>query len=323
MTLDIGIVNAYAVLGAKPLDKVVVVHDSENYDIAERFVKSSGARELKLKTKLLQLDRNRETFYPNLPSEVESDLTAFNPKIAINLLSVSICSVGCRVSLLRAEEKLKCKIGHVPGCSEDIFSRYMAGNFTEIRKTNEKVWRYLNKIKPRRMYVTTELGTELDIWVEGRKWLTDVVSLPGIPVNFPCGEVFIAPIENRVTGKLVCDISVEDIGRIQKPVTITIEDGICTHIEGERADEVREMLFTNTESRIVGEFGIGLNDEISHSEERTLLLEKANGTAHLAFGSNEDFGGMNFSSIHADFVFNQPSILADDTKIMEFGRLCI
>jgi len=321
--LDTGIANAFAVLEAMPLDKIFLVHDSLTSHIAQSFITSSRAKELRLKTKLLQLDQDRPGFSRDLPPNIEGELSAFKPNIAINLLSTEICDVGCRVSLLRLEEKLKCKIGHVPGCSEDIFSRYMAGNFIEVKRNNIKVWKYLSEMKPEKIYVTTDLGTELEIHVAGRKWLTDVVSLPGIPVNFPCGEVFIAPIENRVTGKLVCDISVEDIGRIQKPVTMTIEDGICTHIEGERADEVRKILFTNTESRIVGEFGIGLNGEISPLEERTLLLEKANGTAHLAFGSNEDFGGMNFSSIHADFVFNQPSILADGSKIMEFGRLCI
>jgi hypothetical protein len=321
--LEPGIANAFAVLEAKPLDRVILVHDSQTSHIAESFAKSARAKQLRLKTKLLMLDKDGVNVYQHLPSNIEVELSEFNPGIAINLLSADVCTVSCRVSLLRLEEKLKTKIGHVPDCSEDIFSRYMAGNVAGVVAKNKKVWEHLNELNPTKVYVISELGTELEINVGGRRWLTDVRSLPGVPINFPCGEVFIAPIENRVSGKLVCDISVEDIGRIQKPVTITIEDGICTHIEGERADEVREMLSRDSQSRIVGEFGIGLNDEISLSEDRTLLLEKANGTAHLAFGSNEDFGGMNFSSIHADFVFNQPSILADDSKIMEFGRLCI
>jgi leucyl aminopeptidase (aminopeptidase T) len=321
--LDPGIANAFAVLEAKPLDRIILLYDSLTSHIAEAFMKSAQSKEFGFKIKLLQVDQDRSKSYTDLPPNIEKEVSAFKPSIAINLLSTDICTVGCRVSLLRLEEKLKCKIGHVPGCSDDIFSRYMAGNFQEVIAKNKKVWGHLSKLNPTKINVTTKLGTDLEINVGGRKWFTDVVSLPGVPVNFPCGEVFIAPIENSVSGKLVCDICVEDIGRIQKPVILTIENGMCTQVEGERADEVREILFTNTESRIVGEFGIGLNDEISLSEDRTLLLEKANGTAHLAFGSNEDFGGMNFSSIHADFVFNQPSILADDSKIMEFGRLCI
>ena len=50
--------------------------------------------------------------------------------------------------------------------------------------------------------------------------------------------------------------------------------------------------------------------------------EKVLGTAHVAFGDNRgSYGGDNEASIHVDGVMADASIWADDTLVVERGRL--
>lgn len=323
MDLSTGIANAFSVLKPQDLDRIVVVYDSESSRVAQAFRHAQVTKDLRLNMKLLQLDEGASKLYRDVPPRIVDEVRAFKPAIAINLLSPDICNVTCRVSLLRIEEELRCKIAHVPEGSEEIFSRYMGGDFQGTIDVNRRVCEYLSAASPAQLRATTERGTSLVIDVTGRRWLTDVISLPGAIVNFPCGEVYVAPIERGVNGVLVCDIAVGDLGKIKQPIELRIEGGRCVDIRGESSEKIRDVLSADSESSIVGEFGIGLNQQIPTSSQTTLLLEKAGGTCHLAFGSNEDFGGKNFSSMHTDFVFNKASVFADDRCILENGKLRI
>jgi leucyl aminopeptidase (aminopeptidase T) len=77
---------------------------------------------------------------------------------------------------------------------------------------------------------------------------------------------------------------------------------------------------------VIGELGIGVNPGAAITGNM-LEDEKALGTAHIAFGNNEDFpgGGMNKSKIHRDYLFYRPTIevtYLNETKkiIMKKGR---
>jgi leucyl aminopeptidase (aminopeptidase T) len=78
---------------------------------------------------------------------------------------------------------------------------------------------------------------------------------------------------------------------------------------------------------VIGELGIGVNPGAVITGNM-LEDEKALGTAHLAFGNNEDFpgGGKNKSKIHRDYLFYRPTIeviYLDGTKkiIIQKGKI--
>ena len=69
------------------------------------------------------------------------------------------------------------------------------------------------------------------------------------------------------------------------------------------------MQSVDEDSMVIGELGIGVNPGAVITGNM-LEDEKTLGTAHLAFGNNEDFpgGGKNKSSIHRDYLFYRPTI---------------
>ncbi|MCK4520976.1 MAG: aminopeptidase, partial [Nanoarchaeota archaeon] len=72
----------------------------------------------------------------------------------------------------------------------------------------------------------------------------------------------------------------------------------------------------------VAELGIGTNNKAKITGN-ILEDEKAMGTAHIALGNNKSYEGKIDVPIHVDGVFFKPTIIVDDKKIMENGKLLI
>jgi leucyl aminopeptidase (aminopeptidase T) len=49
--------------------------------------------------------------------------------------------------------------------------------------------------------------------------------------------------------------------------------------------------------------------------------EKVLGTVHVAIGNNVHLEGTNKASIHVDFVLHKPTVKADDSVVMQKGKL--
>ncbi len=160
-------------------------------------------------------------------------------------------------------------------------------------------------------------GTDLQLKVAGRRWLTDALPLqPGEMANYPGGEVFTAPLEDGTDGVLVAvPYTVE--GLVDAPVTLLFEGGRVQSIEGGRAAEMLRALVEEAgeSGRVIAELGIGLNPAVS-PRGHVMLDEKAAHTAHVAIGSNTGpYGGRNQSSIHVDCVFSHPTIEVDGEPV--------
>ena len=99
---------------------------------------------------------------------------------------------------------------------------------------------------------------------------------------------------------------------LKKPLKVFVEEGRITKFEskdGSLVDRITRLSSIDEDARIVGELGIGINPG-ARITGNMLEDEKAIGTAHIAFGNNEDFpgGGHNRSKIHRDYLFYNPSI---------------
>ena len=104
-----------------------------------------------------------------------------------------------------------------------------------------------------------------------------------------------------------------------------VKKGFVVDIQGgEEALELKKMLenFNNKKVYNIAELGIGTNDKAIISGN-VLEDEKVLGTAHIAVGNNTAYGGKCNAPCHLDGVFRNPTIFADDKKIMEKGRLLV
>ncbi len=175
----------------------------------------------------------------------------------------------------------------------------------------------------RKVRVTTPKGTDVRFNVLKQKSIAidGDYSRPRSGGNMPPGEVYIAPRENKVEGKVVIDGSCrmkDGTLIVNRPVTLEIRNGSVYNIKGGREAAIldRTLRWAKSISKFpmnvmkIGELGIGLNPN-ARIVGSTVIDEKSLGTAHVALGSNYWFGGSIYSRVHLDQVFKNPKIFID------------
>ena len=101
----------------------------------------------------------------------------------------------------------------------------------------------------------------------------------------------------------------------------TVRDGKLVDIQGQDADKL-SVLRESEANATLCELGIGANYA---ARLRGILLEdeKAYHTIHVAFGTNDDFGGTNKATCHMDGIIKNPTLYLDDVLVMRDGEYLI
>ena len=179
-----------------------------------------------------------------------------------------------------------------------------------------------------RVHVTTALGTDFTVSIEGRPALevTPIKKRGQMMGPVPLwAEVAFAAVEHYTRGVAVVDgvmLGIGLPGQVQEPIRWTLEGGKCVAIEGgEEAKRLREAIDGVENADVVGEFAFGTSDKApfgSPSEKGRV------GTVHLALGDNHNAypGGQNVCSLHLDGVFLNATMWIEDdgTYILEDGE---
>ena len=178
---------------------------------------------------------------------------------------------------------------------EDYIQRMEAAydvNYDALRASClEQVEHFRNSQK---IAVHTGENCVLHITLTGRTWHIDAGD-----GDLPCGEIYIAPIENKTNGTVYFPVLWID-DRKYESVTLVIKDG---NVINSNLMEIRDYFISQpTENRTICELGIGLNPNVTGLCGYTVLDEKMSGTFHIAVGSNTMFGGCNEANCHIDFV---------------------
>jgi aminopeptidase len=160
--------------------------------------------------------------------------------------------------------------------------------------------------------------TDLVMSVRGRKWINSDGK-----ANFPSGEVFSAPVEDSVEGRVRFDVPCPYKGNSVEGVELEFKAGRVVSARAERGgDFLLAQLDTDEGSRTLGEVAFGLNHAIDRPTGNILFDEKLGGTIHLALGAGyPESGSRNKSAIHWDMIrtMNPGRVLADGRVIYENG----
>ena len=117
--------------------------------------------------------------------------------------------------------------------------------------------------------------------------------------DFPCGEIYIAPVEDKTQGTVYFETFYLD-GAKYEHVRLHIKDG---RISNSNQPEIAVFFEKQPqENRVVCELGFGMNPNVTDLCGYTVLDEKMCGTFHIAVGANYMFGGTNEASDHIDFI---------------------
>ncbi len=193
----------------------------------------------------------------------------------------------------------------------------------EWERVRDRQQRIADFLATRRTLRLVAEDTDLVVGVAGRRWINAAGEH-----NFPDGEVFTGPEEDRTEGHVRFSFPALHAGREVSGVRLTFEGGRVVRAEADKGAEfLQEMLDTDPGARVLGEFAFGLNEHIQRFTRNTLFDEKIGGTVHMALGSAyPETGGRNESGIHWDLICDLRrggEVYADGELIVRDGRFLL
>ncbi len=294
--------------------KALIIHDEYAKDVSRVTKKALELEGVRAYT--YKLPENARPLR-DTPRDLAALIDRLKPDLFFNQLKGIAEETPFRIALHHEESRFGARVGHSPDINMGMIEHPMTADFKEIRAKAEALRKKFRGVKTVRL--TTEAGTDIAFSIEGRAFDDDITINPGQMGNLPAGEIWCAPVEHSMNGIIVVDGSIGDLGQVREPLTIRVKDGFITDLDSKDkalVKRVKELTGVDREASLAGEFGIGLNPK---ARLTGLLLEdeKAGGTLHIAFGSNEDMpGGQNTSSTHRDFLFKAPSIITDSGAVI-------
>ena len=287
-------------------DKVLILNDIHCKTVAESFREACTKVGCDVESFEIN-ERNRPLKEP--PDTLLKML--MGSSIVLNILKAFPEEIPFRIKwIFKIEEIKKIKMGHMPGITEDMMLRSVNVDYPKMRAVSDSLLETLQNAS--KIHITTEEGTNLILGVKDRPFIGEVGLIQGELINLPCGEVYCAPLETEADGVVVFNASIGDIGLLKTPLKVYLDKGRITKFDSadkNLINEISRLQNIDEGSMVIGELGIGVNPGAAITGNM-LEDEKALGTAHIAFGNNEDFpgGGMNKSKIHRDYLFYRPTI---------------
>ncbi|PAD40327.1 aminopeptidase [Terribacillus sp. 7520-G] len=211
------------------------------------------------------------------------------------------------------------RVATMPGITYDMFLEgAISADYDQVEKMTFEVTEKLSQTKE---VIISKGGEELTFSIKGRSGVpsTGIYRKKGQSGNLPSGEAFIAPVEGTASGRIWIDGSISGLGKVEEPILLTIEEGRLTAATGRQGDMLLRML-GDGDGRNVAEFGVGTNDK-ARITGNVLEDEKVYGTIHIAFGSNNTFGGTVAAGVHIDCVVKAPTVFLDEVLLLEDGDM--
>ncbi|MBS3055064.1 MAG: aminopeptidase [Candidatus Aenigmarchaeota archaeon] len=288
-----------------PGEKIIIISDKPNMRYAKMFYKEAT----ELSSKVYMIITEKMSRHGQEPDEsVANSLSGASIIIAITSSSLAYTD-AIHKSLLAGARFLS-----IPSFSSESLKNGAIAPYLQISTLVQKVYSSLKPVT--KIKVTSGNGTDVSFSVEGRRWhAEDGLIGRGKWANFPAGEVFIAPVETSVNGRIVFDHC-----RLTKPpAEFHVQNGLIKKTKGRVIKLSKYFKEIGEKARTVGEFGIGCNPKASFLgsfEDRKVL-----GAVHFGFGSNYNIGGIIKIPFHEDGVIEKPNVFVDGKLIIREGKL--
>ena len=166
-------------------------------------------------------------------------------------------------------------------------------------------------------------GTDLKLSIEGRVFINSDGKR-----NFPSGEFFTGPVEDRAEGVITFDVPASFGGHAIEGIRLVFHGGKVVEASALHGQAfLEEMLDLDAGARYLGEFAFGNNARVERAVKNTLFDEKMGGTVHLALGASyPETGGVNQSALHWDMVCDLRSrgeVWVDDVLFLKDGKIVV
>lgn len=324
-------------LGLRPGEDVVIIVDETTIRVGRTL--AEGARHYEVRPTVITVLQADQPNYINrnaLPLPLARAIDAAQA-VAI-AVSDQPAGTGFRVNILRQSRQLGSKVAMMPGITLEMIADLARTDYELLVARCEAL--RLPLLLGQKVAITTvdvaghphTLHVKLGGW-DRPPTLSSGIVRPQSFDNVPSGEVYVPPVKGTANGDIIVNGSVT--GHVFGPgdeIRLTFRDGALAQITPQDHPATHFLNQTIEQARVAGdrephflcELGIGVNPVITTLIGKSLMDEKATGTAHVAIGANEPFGGdVAASNIHEDLVFREPTINVDGRLIVQTGEVCV
>ena len=124
--------------------------------------------------------------------------------------------------------------------------------WNRVSKEQERWVKYLDTKKE--LHILAEV-TDIKVSVEGRKW----INCDG-RVNFPDGEIFTSPVENKINGHITFSFPGIYAGKEIEGIELEVKDGKVVSYKAKKGEDLlKALLETDEGASYFGEVAIGTN----------------------------------------------------------------
>lgn len=301
-------------MDVNPDEEVLVITDPKTFGVGRSIATAANGLGADVVTSVMPLLES----HGNEPLDVIAEGMA-TADVAFTCTTHAITHTRARLRAAREGTR----IGVLRGVTEEMMTEgAMTVDFEELRRRTEALADLVTEAD--RARVTSEEGTDVEFSIEG----CQSFSLDGYFheeygfATLPPGEAPTHPAEGTANGTIVVDVSMDNLGQLDEPIELTLDDGFVTDVDGgAQAEELAETFERHgNNARNLAEFAMGTNPKaklIGNLAED----KKQEGTVHFAVGDNESLGGTTKSDIHLDGVLRRPTVELDGTTVVENGTL--
>ncbi len=298
-----------SIMGLNSSDNILILTDVHCKNISNAFKQAGFSKGCKVD--VYRIDEKSRPLQ-EIPEVLISLLKG--KTIVLNIIKAFPKEIQFRIKwIFKVKENGRIKCAHMPGITESMMTEGPLNvDYNDMKAKANSLLTLLKNAET--LHITTDQGTDVILGIKGRKFIDDIFIAEGEMANLPCGEIYCAPEEKSADGLVVFNASIGDIGLLKTPLRVFLKGGKIHKLvsdDPKLVQKVIELTNIDEDAKIIGELGIGINSG-ARITGNMLEDEKAIGTAHIAFGNNEDFpgGGKNRSKIHRDYLFHRPTIEA-------------
>ena len=204
--------------------------------------------------------------------------------------------------------------------SEEVMIDQMDTDYDALMEVTRAVAKIQTRAES--AHITNDRGTDLTVSLTGRSGFPIDDGFDQGLVVLPAGKSAITPVEGSAQGTVVVDYSIDNIGQLDEPVELTINDGkVRTISGGTQADELRELVESTGEcARNIAEApSIGTNSDVELTGNQATDKKKW-GTMHIAIGDNITLGGNVECDLHLDMTLTKTTVTFDGFTVLEDGE---
>ena len=303
--------------GVQPGEDVLVVSDWQVADVAERVAAAANERDTNVTMTLMdprEYDGNEPE--PSVAAAMKEADVVFMPvhrSITHSNAASEAAEAGARlVSLVKFTDEQLVQgglyadyEGMKPHCEE------MARKFGDAREA----------------HITSPQGTDVTVGLKRRDGNAHpgIVREPGEFTALVHIEANISPVEGTTEGIVVFDGAIPnlDIGVLEDPVRMEMEEGSVTSVEGGReAQRIANVWVDHDDPAVynIAQLAVGMNPKCSEFNGWFSNDHGRYGNVHFGIGTSSNLGGTTRAPVHFDAMMAEPTMELDGEVVVEDGE---